>query len=61
MSDFYICENLEEATEYRPPWGNTCLTISREDIDALLAGKVLAGDAAGEYGLFIGMEEENDY
>lgn len=30
------------------------------DIEALLAGKILASNVGGEYGLFIKMEDDND-
>ena len=35
-------------------------TIAQEDIEALLVGKILAGDVDGEYGVFIMMEANND-
>lgn len=34
--------------------------VSKEDIEALLASKILAGDFGGEYGIFIMMEANND-
>lgn len=59
MNDFIVCMTKEEAYKYSSCYGNTYFTITREDIEALLAGKILAGDIAGEYGVFISMDKEN--
>ena len=57
MENFIICETKEDAEKLTSCWGNSYFTITREDIEALLAGKILAGDIAREYGLFISMED----
>jgi hypothetical protein len=57
MNNFVVCSTKEEAYKYASYYGNTFFTITREDIEALLAGKILAGDVADEYGIFIKMEE----
>ena len=59
MNVFIACGTKEEAYKYSSCYGNTYFTITREDIEALLAGKILAGDVAGEYGVFISMDKEN--
>ena len=59
MNDFIVCSTKEEAYKYLSCYGNTYFTITREDIEALLAGKILAGYVAGEYGVFISMDKEN--
>ena len=59
MKDFIVFSTKEEAYKYSSCYGNTYFTITREDIEALLAGKILAGDVAGEYGVFISMDKEN--
>lgn len=41
-------------------YGNTYFTVTREEIEALLAGKILAGDVGYEYGVFVEMEDDND-
>lgn len=58
MNNFYICEDKKAADKYRSCWGNSYLIITREDIEALLDGKILASDVNDEYGLFISMEDE---
>ena len=58
MNIFIACSTKEEAYKYQSCYGNTYFTITREDIEALLAGKILTGDVAGEYSVFIKMEEE---
>lgn len=58
MSDFRICNTEEESNKYASCYGNTYFTITTEDIKALLAGKILAGDVNDEYGVFISLEEE---
>lgn len=57
MNTFAICDTREEADKLRTTWGNSYFLIMREDIEALLAGKILAGNVGGEYGVFIKMEE----
>lgn len=59
MNVFIVCSTKEEAYKYSSCYGNTYFIITREDIEALLAGKILAGDVAGEYGVFISMDKEN--
>lgn len=58
MSVFTICNTAEEARKLRTEWGNSYFYITKEEIEALLAGKILASCVAGEYGLFIKMDEE---
>ena len=58
MNNFVICENRGDADKLASCYGNSYFIIAREDIEALLAGKILAGDVAGEYGLFISMDKE---
>lgn len=60
MNVFTICDTMEEADKLRTRWGNSYFLIMREDIEALLDGKILAGDVGDEYGLFIKMEDNND-
>lgn len=60
MNIFTICNTREEADKLRTAWGNSYFLITREDIEALLAGKILAGDVGHEYGVFIKMEDNND-
>lgn len=61
MNTFIICNTREEANMHTSCYGNTYFSVTREDIEALLAGKILAGDVAGEYGVFISMDEENEH
>lgn len=60
MRSFIICNTEEEANAHVSCYGNEYFIITREDIEALLAGKILAGDDGGEYGVFIMMEANND-
>mgnify|MGYP006874318728 CR=1 FL=1 len=60
MNIFTICDTREEADKLRTAWGNSYFLIMREDIEALLAGKILGGDVGGEYGLFIKMEDDDN-
>lgn len=60
MNFFVICNTQEEANAYASCYGNDYFTITREDIEALFAGKTLAGDFGGEYGVFVTMEASND-
>ena len=60
MNIFIVCSTKEEAYKYSSCYGNTYFTITREDIEALLAGKILAGDVGYEYGVFVEMEHDND-
>ena len=57
---FVICNTQEEANAYASCYGNEYFIVSKEDIEALLASKILAGDVGGEYGIFIMMEANND-
>ena len=57
MNTFIICNTQEEANMYASCYGNAYLPITRKEIEALLAGKILAGDVADEYGVFISLEE----
>lgn len=57
MHNFIICNTREEADKYASCYGNTYFTITKEEIEALLAGKILVGDVAREYSAFIEMEE----
>lgn len=58
MNTFVICNTKEEANTHASCYGNTYFTITKEEIEALLAGKILAGDVGYEYGVFIEMEDE---
>lgn len=58
MHNFIICNTQEEANTHASCYGNTHFTIAKEEIEALLAGKILVGDIAGEYSVFIEMEEQ---
>lgn len=58
MNIFTVCNTIEEARKLRTKWGNSYFYITKEEIEALLAGKILASCVAGEYGLFIKMYEE---
>lgn len=60
MNFFVICNTQEEANAYASCYGNEYFIIAKEDIEALLAGKILAGDFGGEYGVFVMMEASND-
>ena len=53
MNTFIICNTREEANMHTSCYGNTYFSVTREEIEALLAGKILAGDVGGEYGVFI--------
>lgn len=57
MHNFIICNTQEEANTHASCYGNTHFIIAKEEIEALLAGKILVGDVAGEYSVFIEMEE----
>ena len=58
MHNFIICNTQKEANRYASCYGNTHFTITKEEIEALLVGKILVGDVAGEYSVFIEMEEQ---
>ena len=58
MKNFIICNTMEEANKLRTKWGNSYFFITREEIEALLDGKILACRVAGEYGVFVKMDEE---
>ena len=58
MNTFIICSTQKEANTHASCYGNTYFTITKEEIEALLAGKVLTGDVGGEYGVFISLKEE---
>ena len=60
MNTFYICDTELDAEKLRLLWGNSYFSITKKDIEALLEGKTLAGCVAGEYRLFITMEETSD-
>jgi hypothetical protein len=47
-------DDMEECTS---PYGNRSLFITKEQIQALLDGKVLADDEFDEYGIFIELED----
>lgn len=49
MNTFIICN---------AHYGNIHFTITREEIEALLAGKILASGIDDEYGVFISLKEE---
>lgn len=56
--NFNVYNSEAEADrDMRTPWGNSYFEITREDIQALLDGKTLAGCVASEYGLFISLEK----
>lgn len=54
---FIICNNIEEAKLNESSWGNEDFEISEDDIKALKAGKILAGEAS-EYGVFIKLKRK---
>ena len=58
MHNFIICNTQEEANRYASCYGNTHFAITKEEMGALLVGKILVGDVAGEYSVFIEMEEQ---
>lgn len=60
MNTFIICNTREEANTHTSCYGNTYFTVTREEIEALLAGKILAGDVGYEYGVFVEMGDDND-
>lgn len=60
MNFFVICNTQQEANAYASCYGNEYFVIAKEDIEALLAGKILAGDFGGEYGVFVIMGASND-
>lgn len=47
-------DDMEECTS---PYGNRSLFITKEQVQALLDGKVLADDEFDEYGIFIELED----
>lgn len=56
MHNFVICDSREEAYKQGSCYEKLYFTITKEEIKALLAGKILVGDAAGEYSALIEME-----
>ena len=60
MNTFIICNTREEANMHTSCYGSTYFSVTREEIEALLAGKILAGDVAGEYSVFVEREYDND-
>ena len=60
MNTFIICNTREEANMHTSCYGNTYFSVTREEIEALLAGKILAGNVGGEYGVFVEMDHDND-
>lgn len=60
MRFFVICNTEEEAYAHVSCYGNEYFMITLEDIEALLAGKILASDDGGKYGVFVMMKASND-
>ena len=62
FNDFNIYDNEDEAcTEMCTPLVKLYFEITKEDLQSLLEGKILAGNITEEYGLFINMKKENEY
>ena len=58
MSDFSVINNsLEAMKEFGFQYGYETFKITRNDIQALLDGKILAGDYDGEYSIFVRLED----
>lgn len=60
MSIFYICHDKNDIDRYCSPYGNEFYTITKDDIEALLAGKTLAAVVNDEYGVFIKIGGNNN-
>lgn len=58
MSDFSVINNsLEAMKEFGLQYGYETFKITRNDIQALLDGKILAGDYDGGYSIFVRLED----
>ena len=55
-----IYNKNDDMSECTSKWGNTRFVLTREEVAALLDGKVLADPDFDEYGTFIKMEESKD-
>lgn len=55
-----IYNKNDDMSECKSAWGNETFVLTREEIMALLEGKVLVNDDFDEYGTFIMMEELKD-
>lgn len=53
-----ICNSIEDENACTSPWGNNLFKLTREEIMALLDGKILGDPDFDEYGTFIWMEEQ---
>lgn len=62
MNTMTIFENKQEAENAGcySPYGNFVYRLTKEQIQALLDGKILADPEPDEYGIIILMEKEND-
>lgn len=52
-----VYDKDDDMAECISPYGNRSLFITKEQIQALLDGKVLADDEFDEYGTFIELED----
>lgn len=52
-----IYNKNDDMSECESPWGNNTFVLTREEVTALLDGKVLADPDFDEYGTFIELEE----
>ena len=53
-----IIENDTDKERCMSPYGNHTFVLTKEEVLALLAGKVLGNPGFDEYGTFITMEKE---
>lgn len=51
-----VYDKNDDMEECSSPYGNRFLSITKEQVQALLDGKVLADDEFDEYGIFIELE-----
>lgn len=52
-----VYDKDDDMAECTSPYGNRLLFVTKEQIQALLDGKVLADDEFDEYGIFIELED----
>lgn len=58
MSDFSVIDNnLEAMKDFGLQYGYEVFKITKNDIQALLDGKMLAGDYDSEYSIFVRLED----
>lgn len=51
-----VYDKDDDMAECTSPYGNRSLFVTKEQVQALLDGKVLADDHFDEYGIFIELE-----